>query len=122
MTCRHKLEAPAGPRRALRTWIGTLCWKIGCFHQCLCAGYIQITADQKDLWDTDANAFVADEEDDMVSVRTSGQLVLDELLRQADGAAGILAGAVHRRLDEAAHAKVLNCRKFVSLDSSSVVP
>ena len=72
-----------------------------------CAGYIQITADQKELWDSDVSAFVADEEDDMVSVRTSGQLVLDELLRQADGAAGILAGAVRRRLDEAAQAKVL---------------
>ncbi len=70
------------------------------------AGYIQITADQKDLWDSDANAFVADEENDMMSVRTSGQLVLDELLQQADGAAGMLAGAVRRRLDEAAHAKV----------------
>ena len=43
----------------------------------------------------------------MVSVRTSGQLVLDELLRNADGAAGILAGAVRRRMDEAARAKVL---------------
>lgn len=58
----------------------------------------------------DASAFVADEEDDMVSVRTSGQLVLDELLRNADGAAGILAGAVRRRMDEAAQAKVLPCR------------
>jgi len=65
---------------------------------------------------------VADEENDMVSVRTSGQLVLDELLRQADGAAGILATAVRRRLDEAAHAKVLLRQKFVSLESSSVVP
>ena len=73
------------------------------------AGYIQITADQKDLWDQDANAFVSDEEADMVSVRTSGQLVLDELLRQADGAAGMLAGAVRRRLDEAAYAKVAPC-------------
>ena len=54
----------------------------------------------------DANAFVADEEDDMVSVRTSEQLVLDELLRNADGAAGVLAGAVRRRMDEAAQAKV----------------
>ena len=32
----------------------------------------------------------------MVSVRTSGQLVLDELLHFADGAAGSLAGAVRR--------------------------
>lgn len=48
----------------------------------------------------------------MVSVRTSGQLVLDELLRVADRAAGSLAGAVRRRMDEAAQAKVLPWRKL----------
>ena len=59
-----------------------------------------------EVWDADAGAFVGDEEDDMVSVRTSGQLVLDELLRTAEGAAGSLAGAVRRRMEEAAQAKV----------------
>ncbi len=48
----------------------------------------------------------------MVSVRTSGQLVLDELLHFADGAAGSLAGAVRRRMDEAAQAKVLPWRNL----------
>ena len=58
------------------------------------------------MWGADAAAFVADEEDDMVGVRTSGQLVLDELLRQADGAAAMLSSAVGRRLHDAAQAKV----------------
>ena len=58
------------------------------------------------MWGADAAAFVADEEDDMVGVRTSGQLVLDELLRQADGAAAMLSAAVGRRLQDAAQAKV----------------
>ena len=58
------------------------------------------------MWGADAAAFVADEEDDMVGVRTSGQLVLDELLRQADGAAAMLSSAVGRRLQDAAQTKV----------------
>ena len=70
------------------------------------AGYIQISADQEEVWGADAAAFVADEEDDMASVRTSGQLVLDELLRQADGAARMLSSTVGRRLQDAAQAKV----------------
>ena len=71
-----------------------------------CAGYMQMTTDQEETWAEDPNVFVADEEDDMFSVRTSGELVLEEVVRQADGAAGILAGAVRRRMDEAAAAQV----------------
>ncbi len=70
------------------------------------AGYMQMTTDQEETWAEDPNVYVADEEDDMFSVRTSGELVLEEVLRQVDGAAGILAGAVRRRMDEAAAAQV----------------
>lgn len=86
------------------------------------AGYIQITDDQEELWGADAGAFVADEEDDMVSVRTSGQLVLDELLQAADGAAGILSSAVGRRLEEAAHLKVLSTKCDLIILRSECVP
>ena len=55
----------------------------------------------------------------MVSVRTSGQLVLDELLHVADGAAGSLAGAVRRRMDEAAQAKVLPPAEIAALCTPS---
>lgn len=65
-----------------------------------------MTTDQEENWAEDPNVYVADEEDDIFSVRTSGELVLEEVLRQADGAAGMLAGAVRRRLDEAAAAQV----------------
>ncbi|BDA48104.1 Importin-9 [Coccomyxa sp. Obi] len=71
----------------------------------LTLGYMQMTTDQEETWAEDPNVYVADEEDDMFSVRTSGELVLEEVLRQADGAAGILAGAVRRRMDEAAAAQ-----------------
>lgn len=65
-----------------------------------------MTSDQEESWAEDPNVYVADEEDDIFSVRTSGELVLEEILRQADGAARTLAGAVRRRLDEAAAAQV----------------
>ena len=68
------------------------------------------------MWGADAAAFVADEEDDMVVVRTSGQLVLDELLRQADGAAAMLSAAVGRRLHDAAQAKV----RFTAVPNSCI--
>ena len=42
-------------------------------------------------------------------MRTSGQLVLDELMSGADGAAGLLARAVRRRLEDAAAARVGLC-------------
>jgi hypothetical protein len=67
---------------------------------------MQMTAAQQDAWEGDPNAYVADEEEDTFSVRTSGELVLEELLGQADGAAGLLAGAVQRRLADAAAARV----------------
>lgn len=70
------------------------------------AGYMQMTQAQEEDWAEDPNVYVADEDDDVFSVRTSGELVLEELLRAADGAAGVLAAAVRRRMDEAAAAQV----------------
>lgn len=77
-----------------------------------------MTRGQQESWESDVNVYVADEEDDMFSVRTSGELVLEELLRNADGAAGIFAAAVRRRLDEAAAAKVCMWSHIMSSPAS----
>jgi hypothetical protein len=81
---------------------------------------MQMTSSQEESWQSDANVYIADEEEDMFSVRTSGELVLEELLRSADGAAGLFAAAVRRRLDEAAAAKV--CLQACTCNESESYP
>ena len=103
-TCWRCTEATTSHHAPL--WEVRMAGSLALTRPLCCPGYIQIAAEQEEVWGADAAAFVADEEDDMVSVRTSGQLVLDELLRQADGAAAMLSSAVSRRLQDAAQAKV----------------
>ena len=71
------------------------------------AGYMQMTAEQTESWTQSANAYVADEEESLFSVRTSGELLLAELLQQFDDKAGAaLLEAIRQRLQEADAAKV----------------
>ena len=70
------------------------------------AGYMQMTAEQTESWTQSANAYVADEEESLFSVRTSGELLLAELLQQFDDKAGAaLLEAIRQRLQEADAAK-----------------
>lgn len=71
------------------------------------AGYMQMTAAQAEAWEADANQYIADEEDDIFTVRVSGDMLLSELLG-ACGAPAVtaLSAALQRRLAEASVAKV----------------
>ena len=66
-----------------------------------------MTAEQTESWTQNANAYVADEDESLFSVRTSGELLLAELLQQFDEKAGeALLVAIRQRLQEADAAKV----------------
>lgn len=71
------------------------------------AGYMQMTQEQVEEWSQNPDQYVADEEEETFSVRVSGELVLDELMEAfPEAAVATMAAAVHRRLQEAAQAKV----------------
>lgn len=71
------------------------------------AGYMQMTQEQVEEWSQNPDQYVADEEEETFSVRVSGELVLDELMEAfPEAAVAAVAAAVHRRLQEAAQAKV----------------
>jgi hypothetical protein len=59
-----------------------------------CGYLIQMTADQREMWSEDANAYVADEEEETCTARVSGELLLDELCQVWEGGGG---GGVNRR-------------------------
>ena len=70
-------------------------------------GYMQMTGAQADAWEQDINQYVADEEEETFSVRTSGELLLDELMIAFPSlTAKALNSAVQVRFVEAAEAKV----------------
>ena len=82
-------------------------------------GYMCMTAAQEEAWEDDPNAYVADEDDDMTTVRAACGMLLHQMSGAfgeegggADGGADggafsrALAGAVSRRLEEAEAAKV----------------
>ncbi len=72
------------------------------------AGYMQMTQEQVEEWSQNPDQYVADEEEETFSVRVSGELVLDELMAAfPEASVAAVAAAVHRRLQEAAQAKVL---------------
>ena len=74
------------------------------------AGYMMMTQQQVEEWSSDADQYVADEEEETFSVRVSGELVLDELMVAfPEAAVAAVASAVQRRLQEAAAAKVQAC-------------
>eukprot|EP01116_Phalansterium_solitarium_P007626 TRINITY_DN2041_c0_g1_i1.p1 TRINITY_DN2041_c0_g1~~TRINITY_DN2041_c0_g1_i1.p1 ORF type:complete len:1043 (+),score=436.17 TRINITY_DN2041_c0_g1_i1:140-3268(+) len=70
-------------------------------------GYVQMTADEEELWHTDPNQYVADEDDmGVYTVRSSAvSLILSVLEVSGAEAFKALAAAVARRLDEAAAAR-----------------
>ena len=71
------------------------------------AGYMQMTQEQVEEWSQNPDQYVADEQEETFSVRVSGELVLDELMETfPEAAVAAVATAVHRRLQEAAQAKV----------------
>jgi hypothetical protein len=64
-------------------------------------GYMCMTAAQEEAWESDPNQYVADEDDDMVTVRATCGMLLDELVDRFEGATlTALASAVDRRLRE----------------------
>ena len=68
---------------------------------------MQMTQEQVEEWSQNPDQYVADEEEETFSVRVSGELVLDELMEAfPEAAVAAVAAAVHRRLQEAAQAKV----------------
>lgn len=68
---------------------------------------MQMTQEQVEEWSQNPDQYVADEEEETFSVRVSGELVLDELMEAfPEAAVAAIATAVHKRLQEAAHAKV----------------
>ena len=70
-------------------------------------GYMQMTAAQTETWSADANQYLADEDEDMFTARVSGQVLLEELLSKCGPAAlAGLSSGLHRRLQDAAGAKV----------------
>ena len=79
------------------------------------AGYMQMTQEQVEEWSQNPDQYVADEEEETFSVRVSGELVLDELMEAfPEAAVAAVAAAVHRRLQEAAQAKVSCARSRAS--------
>lgn len=44
-----------------------------------------MTASQREAWSEDANAYVADEEEETCTARVSGELLLDELCGVSEG-------------------------------------
>lgn len=71
-------------------------------------GYMQMTQAQVEEWSQNPDQYVADEEEETFSVRVSGELVLDELMVAfPEASVAAVAAAVHKRLQEAAQAKVL---------------
>lgn len=69
-------------------------------------GYLQITHDQEVDWGLDINKFVEEEDNEALSCRTSGALLLEELVVNfEEKALSGVAIAVQRRLQESAVAK-----------------
>lgn len=67
-----------------------------------------MTQEQVEEWSQNPDQYVADEEEETFSVRVSGELVLDELMVAfPEASVAAVAAAVHKRLQEAAQAKVL---------------
>ena len=72
-------------------------------------GYMCMTAAQEEAWESDPNQYVADEDDDMVTVRATCGMLLDELADRFEGATlAALATAVERRLGESDAARRAN--------------
>lgn len=66
------------------------------------AGYMQMTGEQEAAWGQEVNQFIADEDEVLFAVRTSGCLLLDELFSGfAAKAAAALSAAVAERFKEA---------------------
>lgn len=66
-----------------------------------------MTPAQAETWDTDANQYIADEEEDIFTARVSAEVLLKELLASCGvPAAAALASALQRRLADASSAKV----------------
>mmetsp|Transcript_12632 Transcript_12632/g.27297 ORF Transcript_12632/g.27297 Transcript_12632/m.27297 type:complete len:1089 (+) Transcript_12632:75-3341(+) len=84
-------------------------------------GYMQMTRSKAESWATDANQYVADEQDEMCTVRVSAELLLDEL-QQNYGVDGVLAvlEAIERRMAEASQSGWWQLREaaLVALGSS----
>ena len=69
-------------------------------------GYMCMTVEQEEAWESDPNQYVADEDDDMVTVRATCGMLLDELADRFEGAILVaLASAVERRLGESETAR-----------------
>ena len=64
-----------------------------------------MTCRQAEAWESNVNVLVADEEEDTFSVRTSGELLLEEAVK-APGGPSALAAAIAHCLTEAASLRV----------------
>ena len=77
------------------------------------AGYMQMTTAQTEAWEADANQYIADEEEDIFTVRVSADMLLKELLATCGvPTAAALASALQHRLTEASSLKV-QCRAIL---------
>lgn len=72
----------------------------------LSLGYMRVSAVQAERWGTDANAYIAEGENEFWNLRASGEMLLDEILEIAEeeGLAA-MAAAVERRSNESTAAR-----------------
>eukprot|EP00897_Mesotaenium_endlicherianum_P009989 jgi/Mesen1/9018/ME000565S08347 len=84
--------------------------------------YMQMTEEQVELWSADANQYIADEDDITLTCRTSGTMLMEELVREFDERAlqGIVT-AVQRRLHEAAVAKARGQPSYWKLREAAIL-
>uniref|UniRef100_A0A0D6QYM5 Importin N-terminal domain-containing protein n=1 Tax=Araucaria cunninghamii TaxID=56994 RepID=A0A0D6QYM5_ARACU len=84
--------------------------------------FMQITEDQVETWLSDANQYVADEDDVMYSCRISGVLLLEELV-STYGLVGIrsIIDAVKKRVGEASQAKAVGNPNWWKLREAAIL-
>lgn len=71
------------------------------------AGYMQVTAEEEGSWTQDVNQLLADEQECVFALRSSGSLLLEELFSAFPGpTAAALSAAVQQRMAEAASLEV----------------
>jgi len=69
-----------------------------------CIAYMQMTATQVESWASNANAYVADEEEETFTARVSGELLLEEIVTSLGGTEVLMEvfTAVEQRFEETA--------------------
>ncbi|KAF5839257.1 armadillo-type protein [Dunaliella salina] len=77
----------------------------------MCIAYMQMTATQVESWASNANAYVADEEEETFTARVSGELLLEEIATSLGGSDVLMEvfTAVEQRFRETAEPTTRNC-------------